>query len=69
MKSWFKRYWPWLVALFFLGVYELIALFAPPNTLSAMVWAADAAFPALRWIILAAFVVLFWHFFYQRRKR
>jgi len=65
----FTRYWPWWVALVFLGVYELLALFGPPVTLSAMVWQAQANFPALAIIVTVVVLVLLWHFFLQKRKR
>jgi len=69
LGPWFKRYWPWLAALVFLGAYELVALWGPPNTLSSMVWLAYDGWPPLKWIVLIVFIVLFWHFFYQKRKR
>lgn len=62
----FARYWPWWLALGFLGVYELIALAGQPKTLSAMVWQAHGNFPHLAIIVTVVTLVLLWHFFIQK---
>lgn len=64
----FKRYWPWLGPLFFLLGYELVALFGPAPTLSALVWEANTHLPWLDWVVLAGFAVLGYHFFFQKRR-
>jgi hypothetical protein len=68
MLTWLKRYWPWLVALVFLGVYELVALAGQPLTLSALVWHAYAVWPPLKWVVVIVVAVLLWHFFWQKPK-
>lgn len=67
MWAWYKRYWPWISALLFLGIYELVALFGPPITLSAMVWGASSAWEPLGGVVIVASVILLWHFFFQKR--
>jgi hypothetical protein len=63
----FKRYWPWLIPLGFVAVYETVALLTPLPTLSALVWEADAHLPWLEATVIVGLVVLVWHFFFQKR--
>ncbi|HUU46369.1 MAG TPA: hypothetical protein VM118_11620 [Acidobacteriota bacterium] len=59
-----RTYWPWWVALSFLGVYELVALAGPAPTLSALVWQASANNPWLDVIVIVVSLVLLVHFFF-----
>lgn len=68
LLAWYLRYWPWLTCLIFLGIYELVALFGPPVTLSAMVWGANKAWEPLAWVVVIAAVVLLYHFFFQKGR-
>jgi len=66
-----KRYLPWLIPLGLLLGYELIAALSQAGigprrpTLSELVWGLD--WPWLKWVVLALFIWLWWHFF-RRRK-
>jgi hypothetical protein len=62
----FTRYWPWWVAIVWLLGYEAYAVFAPPPTLSEMVWRASAAWPALPFVVLALLAILCLHFWVRR---
>lgn len=69
VSRWFRRYWPWLIALFWLGGYELVALYHPDvTTLSGLVWSARANFEGLVWLVTIPVLVLLWHFFWQPRR-
>lgn len=61
-----KRYWPWWSVLLFLITYEIIVLLTHHQTLSQMVWQAQRAFPALKWIVVLIVGVLLGHFFHGR---
>lgn len=67
LPKWVK-FWPWLVPLAFIGIYETIALMGPAPTLSALVWEADATIPWLDWAVMIGLAVLCWHFFFQKRR-
>lgn len=69
ISRWFRRYWPWLIALFWLGGYEIVALVNPNvTTLSGLVWSARANFEGLVWLVTIPVLVLLWHFFWQSRR-
>ena len=59
----FWRYWPWLVAIFYLLGYEGYALLTHRPTLSRYVWTAQRRWPALVYVVTAVLVVLWMHFF------
>jgi hypothetical protein len=63
-----KAYWPWWSAILFLLAYELVALVTPAETLSSMVWQAQARFAGLALIVFIVCGVLIWHFFFQKRS-
>jgi hypothetical protein len=64
-----RKYWPWLVPIGFLLVYELIALLGPAPTLSALVWEANAVAGWLDYTVVIIAVVLLYHFFLQKRGK
>jgi len=61
------RYWPWLLPLGFVAVYEAIALIGPADTLSALVWEATGVWPPLAIVVTSGLLVLLWHFFVQKQ--
>ena len=63
-----RRYWPWLIPLAFVAIYEAWALLDPGvDTLSALVWEAAGLWPALALIVTIGLLVLLWHFFLQKK--
>lgn len=71
MSDHFAMYWPWYVPLGLLVLYELTAVRTQLlqsgrriPTLSELVWKGYDRFPALKWIVLAGFAVLYLHFFH-----
>ena len=57
-----SAYWPWMIGLGILIVYELWAIVVREPTLSQMVWRAQRRWPPLRWIVGVVLLALFDHF-------
>jgi hypothetical protein len=67
LKSWWQKNWPWLIALFWLGGYELYALWSQEAiTLSRIVWQAPSY---LVWLVIPPCVILLIHFFHPKYNR
>ena len=62
-----KKYWPWWVALYWLGMYELWAAFGKPLTLSRLAWTAEAAWPPISYLSTGVVLVLLIHFWRRNR--
>jgi hypothetical protein len=77
----FKRYWPWWVALVWLGAYELYALFVadvdiatapepqPGMTLSRLAWYAQRNWGGIAYLTTGIVVVLLVHFWLKNRVK
>ncbi len=57
--------WPWGVAIGWLLIYEAVAIWTGPPTLSRLVWVGRERWRWLWLVVLVAFVLLYGHFFFD----
>lgn len=57
----FRTYWPWLVPIAFLLIYEAVAVAGPAPTLSELYWRAQDAWSPLRLIVVTVVALLMAH--------
>lgn len=65
------RYWPWWVALLWLGGYELVAVFSGGRvtTLSRLAWTAEVSWPPVAHVSLGLVLILLFHFWKKNRLK
>ena len=65
-----RKYWPWWVALLWLGGYELYAAFSENAlTLSRMAWQAEVAWPPIAFVSTGVVLILLFHFWRKNRLK